>query len=217
MVQILVIDNDEIYVDILKKLFEKDGHLLTVCRCLSEAHELFSTEIQLIITEAKLPDGDSLNFLRSIRKYSTVPFIVLSTCLDEFTQISFFSFKADAYISKAFSPSVISYYINALANRFYPLQQPVKINGYIFDLDNYSLKCEKNIPIPLTATEMQIIKILYDRKGTTVSREHLLETIWGNEYRDDYRRLDPHIKNIRKKLDYSFVTTIIGIGYKLTI
>lgn len=91
------------------------------------------------------------------------------------------------------------------------------IQGYDFDFGKYEVTDKNGNLIPLTTREIKIIKMFYDRKGDALTRERVIESVWGFEYKDEIRLLDPHIKNIRKKLVSNFIITVRGVGYRLSL
>jgi len=116
-------------------------------------------------------------------------------------------------VDKPVSPLIMTKRIQALLKRVYPPSERLQILGFSFDFDQWQATNRHNEAIDLTATEFQIIKQLSENQ--TLTREALIEAIWGWEYRGEVRILDPHISNIRKKLAPEIIKTVKGIGYRL--
>jgi len=214
---ILIVEDDQVQNDVLANFLRYDGFKAVSAYSLSEAQQLFNDEIKLVVLDLGLPDGNGLDFLKDIRSYSNIPVIVLTAQNDEFTQLHAFGLEADEFIDKPFSPLVMTKRIDAWMRRFYPETEKVKIGNFTFDFSDYRVTDVTEGEIILTSTEFKIIKKLFESKGYTVTREAMIESIWGFEYRDDIRLLDSHIKNIRKKLDSDIITTVKGIGYRIKL
>lgn len=207
MYHILIIEDDKIQNDVLAGFLRKDGYQVSSAYTIKNGQTLFDSTVHLIVLDVNLPDGSGLEYLKKLRTQSTVPVIVLTALNDELTQSDVFELEADAYIDKPISPFILTKQINALMKRFYNDPETVTIQGIEFDFINYYVRKEKE-EIHLTATEFQVIKLIYQGKGMTIPKERILSLVWGPEYQNDHRLLDPHIKNIRKKLHPDMITTI---------
>ena len=214
---ILIVEDDKIQNDVLANFLRYDGFDACSAYTISEAQDLFNDNTKLVVLDLGLPDGSGLVFLKHIRQNSNIPVIVLTAQNDEFTQLNAFGLKADEFIGKPFSPLVMTKRIVAWMKRFYPVESKIKIRNLTFDFTDYRIWDEEGNEIIITSTEFKIIKKLFENKGRAVTRETIIESIWGFEYRDDVRLLDSHIKNIRKKLDSDIITTIKGIGYRINL
>ncbi len=216
--QILIVEDDRTQNDVLANFLRHESYEVFSAYSISEARKLFSEQLQLVILDCMLPDGNGLDFLWELRAKSNVPVIVLTALDDEFTQIQTFDLKADEYIDKPVSPLVMTKRVNALMARFYGDEKnvAVEIGGYFFNFDAFRVNKADGKEIKITATEMKIIQILYKHKGRVVSREMILNTVWGFEYIGEDRLIDTHIKNIRKKFGANFIETVKGIGYRIT-
>ena len=212
---ILIVEDDLTQNNVLAGFLQKEGFQILQAFTIAEAWELFSPEVKLIILDLTLPDGTGLDFLQKLRLTSKVAVIVLTALDDELTQLNVFDLQADEYVDKPVSPLIMTKRVKALMNRIYPENELVMIQGFNFDFDKYTVSSADGEIIPLTSTEFNIVKLLYERKNHTLTRESIIESIWGFEYRDEIRILDPHIKNIRKKLCHEIIITIKGIGYRI--
>ena len=214
---ILIVEDDKVQNDVLANFLRHDGFDVCSAYTISEAHHLFNANIKLIVLDLGLPDGSGLGFLKHVRQDSNIPVIVLTAQNDEFTQLNAFGLEADEFIGKPFSPLVMTKRIATWMKRFYPVESKIKIRNLTFDFADYRVWDEDGNEIIITSTEFKIIKKLFENKGRAVTREGIIESIWGFEYRDDVRLLDSHIKNIRKKLDSDIITTVKGIGYRINL
>ena len=211
---ILIVEDDVTQNNVLAGFLQKEGLITSQAYTIKQAKELFNSEIQLIVLDLNLPDGVGFDFLQEIRTHSNVPVIVLTALGDELTQLNVFDLKADEYVEKPVSPLIMTKRIQALMNRIYPENNLFISHGFTFDFSKYMVHDRDNQVILLTSTEFNIIKLLFENKNITLTREAIIESIWGWEYKDEIRILDPHIKNIRKKLCPEIIITIKGIGYR---
>lgn len=216
-IKILIVEDDLTQNQVLSNFLRKEGYTVLSAYNLHEAEELFSSAIDLVILDVMLPDGSGLDFLRNIRLFSNVPVIVLTALGDDYTMLNSFDLKADEYIEKPVSPLVMTKRINAFVERIYGTKSILKINGFIFNFNKYTVIDETGKEIALTTKEMNIIRFLYDNNGNAVTRDSIITNLWGCDYESDDRAVDTHIKNIRKKLSPTLVITVKGIGYRLNI
>ena len=214
-VKILIIEDDHIQNDVLSNFLKKEGYAVVSAYSLSEAEELFDPSVKLIILDVMLPDGNGLDYLRSLRNISTVPVIVLTALDDDYTKLKTFGLKADEYVDKPVSPLVMTKRVNAFVERFYGANDRAAIRGFTFDFSRYTVTLPDGSEIKLTRKETDIIRFLYDAKGNTVTRDAIITNLWGCDYESEDRAIDTHIKNLRKKLDPDLILTVKGIGYRL--
>jgi len=216
-VAILIVEDDVTQNNVLAGFLQKEGFTTSQAYTIAQASELLTPEVQLVVLDLNLPDGTGLDFLQKIRTHSNVPVIVLTALNDELTQLNVFDLKADEYVDKPVSPLIMTKRIQALMNRIYPDNNIIMIHGFCFDFSKYTVSYVDGELIPLTSTEFNIIKLLHENKTLTLTREAIIESIWGWEYKDEIRILDPHIKNIRKKLCPEIIITVKGIGYRFGV
>lgn len=217
MRKILIVEDDRTWNDVLANFLRHESYEVFSAYSIGEARAFLSKELHLIILDVMLPDGNGLDFLKELRRTSRVPVIILTALDDEFTQIQTFDLKADEYVDKPVSPLVMTKRVNALMSRFYEEAEDtsVEIRGFSFDFDSFRVNRIDGPEIRLTATEMKIIQILYRHRGSVVSRDKILEEVWGFEYIGEDRLIDTHVKNIRKKLSADIIDTVKGIGYRM--
>jgi len=217
MQKILIIEDDKTQNDVLANFLRKAGYEVFSAYTLAQGKELLTPEIKLIVLDLNLPDGHGFDFLRELRQHSTIPVIVLTAFNDEFTQLNVFELQADEYVDKPASPLVMTKRIEALMKRIYPSNSKVNLINFTVDFENYRIVDNSGAEIPLTTKEFNFLKLLYEKQGKPVLREHLMEVLWGFEYRDEIRLLDSHVRNIRKKLGSDTILTVKNVGYRLNI
>ena len=203
--------------DVLSSFLKKESYEVLSAYTLAEAKRLLNSNVDLMILYVILPDGNGLDFLKEVRKANNVPVIVLTVLNDEYTQISTFELKADEYVDKPVSPIIMTKRVKALIDRIYGTISQVKLNNFLFDFNKYTVHDSSMKEIKMTTKEINIVKCLYENKGHVVTRETLINNVWGYEYINADRFIDTHIKNIRKKLIPDIILTVKNIGYRLNI
>ncbi len=214
-INILLVEDEHTQNDVLANFLRHEKYEVFSAYNLKEAKELLNNRIHLIILDIMLPDGNGLLFLQEIRRTMSVPVIILTALDDEYTQLQSFELKADEYVDKPVSPVVMTKRVKALIERIYGNESEVRIHGFLFDFHRFTVFSEKGTEISLTTKEISIVKLLFDNHGRVVTRDIILDTVWGAGYIGEDRLIDTHIKNIRKKLSNDIIITVKGVGYRL--
>jgi len=163
-----------------------------------------------------LPKLNGLTVLHELRKTSDVPVIMLTAIGDEHTQVASFDGMADDYVTKPFSILLLEKRIKALLRRRKPADSP-----YIWHYKNVTVNFTgftaegENGPIDVTPKEIMLLRLLVENKGKVLTRERILDELWGDDRPVFDRTVDSHIKNLRKKLNLDCIVTVTGVGYKL--
>ena len=219
---ILIIEDDEELLENLKASLEKERYRVETAtdgrtgleKALSETHDL-------ILLDIMLPNMNGLELLKEIREGGlNTPLLMLTARGDLKDKVLGLDLGADDYLAKPFSVPELLARIRALMRRD-TSKNPLMQVG-IITLDTVSRSVlKKNEPIPLTPKEFSILEFLFYNKGRVVSRFHLAEHVWGEDF-DPFSMsnfLDVHIKNLRKKLhapdEPSVIKTVRSIGYQL--
>lgn len=213
--RVLIVEDDRTQNEVLANFLRKDGIEAVWEFNLSQAEALLTPDINLLVLDLNLPDGHGFDFLRNLRKKSSIPVIVLTALDDELTQLNVFELQADEYVDKPVSPLVMTKRIQAHLNRVYPPRHIFHTHGFSINFEKHLVTDSLGREIPLTAKEFNFLKVLIERKGNPVLREHILEAVWGFEYREEIRLLDSHVKNIRKKLTPQLIRTVKNVGYRI--
>ena len=136
---------------------------------------------------------------------------------DEQTQVISFDRLADDYITKPFSLILLVKRVKALLRRSGAMDDSVlTFGGVTIDFAGYSVTNQDG-PVDLSAKEIELIKYLYRHRGQAMARHQILEAVWGIDFLSSDRKIDTHIKNIRKKLGYDCIVTVRGLGYKFEV
>lgn len=220
---ILIVEDEERMNSLLYAYFKKENYTVLSAENGIEALELFkSTTIDLIILDIMMPLMDGWTVCREVRKYSNVPIVILTAKSEEEDKLLGYELGADDYITKPFSPKVLVAKSKAL------LKRTSQSSGNISDCNNYDgltineVSHEVNLEgkeIYLSPTEFDLLVYFSKNKGIALSRDTILDAVWGADYYGDLRTVDTHIKRLREKLqDRAYlISTIRGSGYKFEV
>lgn len=159
-----------------------------------------------------LPSVSGLDVLKEIRKTSQIPVMILTALDDEYTQLVSFNHLISDYVTKPFSPLILVKRIENILRRT-AVYSEIVIGDLRVVLEDCTIFWQGE-KLALTKKEYEILEVLAKRKGHLVTRDQLMNTIWGYSELDS-RVLDNHIKNIRKKVPGIPLSTITGMGYQL--
>ncbi|MEJ8554977.1 response regulator transcription factor [Tepidibacter sp. Z1-5] len=223
---ILVVDDEEHIVELLKFNLETQGYNIETSYdgfdAFIKAREL---KPDLILLDRMLPNIDGLEVLKKIREDSTIkniPVIMLTAKTMEKDKIEGLDVGADDYISKPFSIQEVLARVKAVLRRYNsnkPEKKPfIEIGNIKMDLQNYEV-FKNSKKIDLTLKEFELLKLLLQNQGKVLSRNFLLDKIWGYEYFGETRTVDVHIRHLRKKIEdgEKYIETIRGVGYKINL
>lgn len=223
MYNILIIEDEEAVAEVIKAYLEKEGYKVYHRIKGLDGIELFNTtEIHLVILDLMLPDINGENVCRILRGKSDVHIFMLTAKGDINNRIEGLNIGADEYLVKPFSPRELVARVNALFRRF---NKENVISSIIYDdgrlLVDYDKRLVKinNKEVQLTPSEFDIIVILIKNKGNVLSREQIINNIFGIDFEGYDRTIDVHIKNIRKKIELDsrnpkYIVTVTKVGYK---
>ena len=216
MAKILIVEDNQGTNKAICEYMKEAGHTLFSAFTGSEALKIFrEEELDIIVLDIMLPEMSGIVVLHEIRKVSNIPVIMLTALDDEYTQSNSFDEMADDYITKPFSMLILGKRITALLRRSQskPAVNMIKLGDVTVDFSGYTA-CDENGKIDITPKELEILKVLIDNKGLVLSRNQILDDVWGYDCDVIDRTIDAYIRNIRKKLRLDCITTVKGIGYK---
>lgn len=214
---ILVMEDDVNIQELIVEFLKAEGYDVDYGSDGIEGIQLFKKkEYDLVLLDIMMPNLDGYSVCKMIRKSSNVPIIFLTAMNEESNQLKGFELECDDYITKPFSFNVLIQRVKAvlrrgksnLSNDFLTFEK-IKL-----DLNTYSVQLDDN-NIELTLKEFNILKTLIEKYPQVITRESLLDSIWGYDYYGDTRIVDAHIKNLRKKISLPYIKTVKGIGYTL--
>ncbi|WP_318507398.1 response regulator transcription factor [Bacillus sp. T3] len=222
MKKILIVD-DEIAMRKLVGIYLQDNFEIEEAENGEEAYKkAIDHEFDLIILDVMMPKMDGWETLNKIRERSDVPIIMLTAKGTVQDKVTGLSGGADDYLVKPFDGAELIVRVQALlrrANLTNKEENVLKYRGIVIDSGARVVKYQ-DVLINLTQTEFDILESLIQNKGKVLTREQLVEIVWGLEFQGEDWTVDSHIKNLREKLksagmDKSFIKTVWGIGYKV--
>lgn len=167
-----------------------------------------------------MPKMNGWDVCKEIRKNSNVPIIMLTAKSDEASELNGFDCGADEYISKPFSPKILTARVDALIRRSYSIDSSeiIDVGGIIINKAAHIVKINDE-EIELSFKEFELLTYFVDNKGIALSREKILNNVWNYDYFGDARTIDTHVKKLRKKLGDKgdYIKTIWGMGYKFEV
>lgn len=219
--KILVADDEERIVKLVSDFLKIDGYEVLPASDGAQALELFNKnpDIALAIIDIMMPELDGWALTKEIRKTSDLPIIMLSARAEEFDLLTGFESGIDEYVTKPFSPAVLVKRVEALIKRSdgKVLAEDEVKKGLYIDSNAFVAYVDGNA-LELTLKEFELLSYLFENSGRVLTRDQLLNAIWGYDYLGDSRTVDSHIARLRTKLgDYgaAHLKTIYGMGYKL--
>lgn len=180
---------------------------------IAEAEDKLDADIDLIILDINLPDGNGIDLCKKIRKTSSVPIIFLTANDMEIDIVTGLESGADDYITKPFSLAVLRARINTVARRGHSGGNKFEEGGFSFDFDNMLFYAD-NVSVELSKTEQRLLKLFVANRGVTLSRDMLIDRVWtdGAEFVEE-NALSVTVKRLRKKLPGIPLKTVYGLGY----
>ena len=213
MHKILVVEDDTTINQVICEFLKESNYAVTPVFDGGEALLQFEAEsFDLVILDMMLPTMSGLDVLKEIRKTSQIPVMILTALDDEYTQLVSFNHLISDYVTKPFSPLILVKRIENILRRN-TVASEITVGELTVSIDDCTVYWQEE-KMPLTKKEYEIVQALAKRKDHLVTRDQLMNTIWGYSELDS-RVLDNHIKNIRKKIPGIPLKTITGMGYQL--
>lgn len=227
MKKILVVDDEKPISDIIKFNMVKEGYEVVTAFDGREALEMFEAERpDILILDLMLPEMDGLEVARTIRKTSNVPIIVLSAKDSEFDKVIGLEIGADDYMTKPFSNRELQARVKAILrrtdltieNQEAEAEPKEIVIGDLQILTDAFVVKKHGEELDLTHREFELLHHLATHIGQVMTREHLLETVWGYDYFGDVRTVDVTIRRLREKIEDipsrpAYILTRRGVGY----
>ena len=219
---ILVVDDEPNITELARLYLEKDGFRVAEASDGDEALRLFEElHPALIILDIMIPEPDGWEVCRRIRARSAHPIIMLTAREDEVDKVVGLELGADDYLTKPFSPRELVARVKAVLRRTLPLAESREVlhaEDLVIDASRRRVM-QGERTVELTPREFDLLYVLALNRGIVMSREKLLERVWGYDYYGDTRTVDVHIRHMREKLgdnpqEPRYVETVWGVGYK---
>ena len=221
MIKILVIDDEPSIINLVSAYLKPEGYeVFTAADGNAGLKAARAFKPDLIILDLMLPGMDGIELLSHLRRESDVYVIMLTARTDETDKIVGLSVGADDYVTKPFSPRELVARVKAALRRIKTgtgssVERTVlSFKRVQMDMGAHTVTVDEN-PIELTSLEFDLLKALAENRGRVLSREQLLEKVWGTDYFGEIRVVDVHLGHVRQKLgDESLITTVRGVGYR---
>jgi len=221
--RILTVEDDERIRTAVRLALEEEGWEVAETASGEEALESFGTHgADVVLIDIMLPGIDGFEVCRSIRRLGDVPIIMVTARSDSHDVVAGLEAGADDYLRKPFDPKELSARIRALLRRTrHDEARPTRIEvGGLEILADEGVVRHEGADVHLTRTEFRLLVELATAEGRVLSREDLLEKVWGYDYFGDGRLVDVHVRRLRTKVEPDpanprYVVTVRGMGYKL--
>ena len=218
MKNILIIEDDHNLNDSLKKLLEREGYFTLAANTIDSARKQFGDNLDLVVLDWMLPDGQGVDFLKEIRAKNThLPVILLTARTELIDKVIGLETGANDYITKPFEPREFIARIRVqLREKEIISQKEIKIiHGKLSINTNDKEVLYNDKRVILTKMEYELIKLLAENPKQIFSRESLLDKVWGYENYPTTRTVDTHVLQLRQKTSDDIIETVRGLGYRL--
>jgi len=221
MYKILIADDEQKIREVLREYAEFEGHEVAEATNGMQAVELAKTgEFDIVILDVMMPKLDGFSVCKEIRKSVGTPVLMLSARGEEYDKLFGFEIGADDYVVKPFSPKEVMARVNAIIKRKTPPEavETANYEGLEINFTSRIVKIDGE-RVNLTPKEYELLFYLARNKNIALSRNKLLEDVWGYDFFGDDRTIDTHIKMLRNNLgEYrKFIVTLRGMGYKFEV
>lgn len=223
MSKILIVDDEQDIYNLIKRYAEREGYETECANDGTKAVELCkNTDFDIIVMDIMMPDMDGFTACKEIKKIKDIPVIMLSARGEEYDKLYGFDIGIDDYVVKPFSPKELMARINVIIKRNQNKEQK---QGEVIKLENFEIDTlGRNIyvdgqKVEFTTKEYELLLYLIQNKGIVLTREQIMNAVWGYEYFGNDRTVDWQIKLLRQKLGSSKdkIVTIRKVGYKFEI
>ena len=227
-VRVLIVEDEESFIDALTVGLEREGFDVTIARDGQEAVTLFAEQrFDVVLLDLMLPKMSGLDVCRVIRNSSDVPIIIVSAKGEEVDMVLMLELGADDYVTKPYRLRELVARIRAVLRRRESLDRALEDEEQIqrgsihMDLD--ARRCfVDDVEIKLRKKEFALLRLLLENPGRVLTREVLIDRVWGSDYVGDTKTLDVHIKRLRSLIEKNpksptHITTIRGVGYRFEL
>lgn len=219
--KILVVDDEARMRKLVRDFLTNKGFAVIEAGDGEEAVDTFfaQKDIALVLLDVMMPKIDGWEVLKTIRKYSRVPVIMLTARSEERDELQGFSLGVDEYISKPFSPKILVARVDAILRRSNVAStENMDVGGICIDKAAHQVTIDGR-EIELSYKEFELLSYFVENQGIALSREKILNNVWNYDYFGDARTIDTHVKKLRSKMGKKgdYIKTIWGMGYKFEV
>lgn len=219
MATLLIVEDDKKTNEAICEYLKSTGHETLSAYDGVEAIQIFrEKKVDFAVLDIMLPKMTGLAVLHEIRQTNPLPVIMLTAIEDEYTQIHSFDEQADDYIIKPFSMVLLGKRITALLRRSGQsiIPDTMFFGDVIVDFSGYTAR-DSDGKIELTPKEIDLLRLFVEHKGLVLTRNQILDELWGDNNLIIDRTIDTYVKNLRKKCRLNCLVTVKGIGYKYEV
>jgi DNA-binding response OmpR family regulator len=214
---VLLVEDEESIGALVRTYLGRDGYRVVWVRTGEEAlAELARHPVRLVVLDIGLPGMDGFEVCRQIRSRSTVPILMLTARDEEPDRVAGLELGADDYVPKPFSPRELAARVKAILRRAEPSPQEsvLQLGDVVVDVEGRDVTVAE-APVELTAKEFDLLAYFLGSPGIVLSRDRLLDRVWGMSYPGGTRTVDVHVGQLRRKLGRpELIRTVRGAGYK---
>lgn len=217
MKKVLITDDDIHLRKLVLTYAELDGFQCEEAECGEDAiRKIESTPFDIVVLDVMMPGPNGFETLAEIRKTSEVPVIMLTARGEEYDRLLGFKLGADDYVQKPFSPKELMARVAAVLKRTGAKQDANYRFGELCISPDARTVTLGDSALTITPKEFDLLLTLAQNEHIVLSRERLLEKVWGYEYLGDARTVDTHVKSLRERLGHyrKLIQTVWGVGYK---
>ncbi|MBQ4343620.1 MAG: response regulator transcription factor [Erysipelotrichaceae bacterium] len=217
MIKLLIVDDEIRIREMIRKYAQFEGFHCDEAKSGTEAVKMaLENEYDCIIMDIMMPEMDGFAACRQIRKEKNVPILMLSALSEEYDKIHGFDLGVDDYVVKPFSPKELMMRIRAIVKRSKGQENEFfEVEGLKIDFSAHQVLIDGEAA-SLSPKEYDLLCALVSNRGIAMTREKLLQKVWGYDFFGDDRTLDTHIKLLRRNLKHysKFIVTLRGVGYR---
>lgn len=228
MKKILVVDDEAPILELVRFNLEKEGFVvITASEGEDGLRRARSEAPDLVILDLMLPGIDGIEVCQQLRRETNVPVLMLTAKTEEFDRVLGLSVGADDYVTKPFSPRELVARVKAqLRRRDMDLEETrardasgrIRVGDLVIDTARFEVEV-RGVRTELTPKEFELLRVLAANRGKVLTRDFLLEKVWGYEYGGDTRTVDVHVRRLRQKIEEddsrpTYIQTVHGVGYR---
>ena len=218
MFQILVVDDEKSIREVIRTYAEFEGHeVVEAVDGLDAIDKVKEEDFDVIVMDIMMPRLDGFSSYKEIKKIKNIPVLMLSARSEEYDKLFGFEIGIDDYVTKPFSPKELMARLNVIVNRNNKVEEnkTMEFEGLKIDLDGRVVFVDDEM-IDLTPKEYDLLVYMVKNKNIALSRDKLLNQVWGYDFYGEDRTVDTHIKMLRNSIkEYrKFIITVRGVGYK---
>lgn len=218
MFKILVVDDEKSIREVIRTYAEFEGHeVVQAVDGLDAIDKVKEEDFDVIVMDIMMPRLDGFSSYKEIKKIKNIPVLMLSARSEEYDKLFGFEIGIDDYVTKPFSPKELMARLNVIVNRNNKVEEnnTMEFEGLKIDLDGRVVFVDDEI-VDLTPKEYDLLVYMVKNKNIALSRDKLLNQVWGYDFYGEDRTVDTHIKMLRNSIkEYrKFIITVRGVGYK---